>query len=124
MFTTINKMLESLQSWSKTITSIFISICVLMSSTWIVKLIVVSQPVVIEKIEMPATLEELGLRGDIVVQRVLDQLDVLKAVAVIDKSESAIFRSVAAKPEIKIEATVGGLPVKTIEQGINSVFGK
>ena len=124
MFTTIDKMLESLQSWSKTITSIFISICVLMSSTWIVKLIVVSQPVVIEKIEMPTTLEELGLRGDIVVQRVLDQLDVLKAVAVIDKSESAIFRSVAAKPEIKIEATVGGLPVKTIEQGINSVFGK
>ena len=125
MFTTISKTLESLQSWSKTITSVFISICVLMSSAWIVKLIVANQPVVIEKIEMPATLEELGLRGDIVVQRVLDQLDLLKTVAVIDKSESAIFRAVAAKPEIKIEATVvGGLPVKSIEQGLNFVLGK
>ena len=125
MFTTISKTLESLQSWSKTITSVFISICVLMSSAWIVKLIVANQPVVIERIEMPATLEELGLRGDIVVQRVLDQLDLLKTVAVIDKSESAIFRAVAAKPEIKIEATVvGGLPVKSIEQGLNFVLGK
>ena len=75
MLITISKTLESLQSWSKTITSVFISICVLMSSAWIVKLIVANQPVVIERIEMPTILDELGLRGDIVVQRVLDQLD-------------------------------------------------
>lgn len=95
-----------------------------MSSAWIAKLIVTSQPVVIEKIEMPLNLDEQGLRGDIVVQRLLDQLDSLKLVAAIDKSESAVFRQVAAKPEIKIEATVGGLPIKSLEQGLNFVLGK
>lgn len=124
MAITVSKILESIQSWSKTITSVFISICALMSSAWIAKLIVTSQPVVIEKIEMPVNLDEQGLRGDIVVQRLLDQLDSLKLVAAIDKSESAVFRQVSAKPETKIEATVGGLPIKSLEQGLNFVLGK
>jgi len=117
-------MLDRIQNFSKTVTSILISLLALGGSGFVFKSIILPQAVVVEQIYMPSILEERGYKSEIVVQRVLDEIQSFKTVAKIDRVESAVFGSLASKPDVNVDATVGGVSLKSIEQMVGSVFGK
>lgn len=121
---TMSGILDKIQSLSKTITSTLISLLALGGSGFVLKSVILPQAVVVEQIYMPSVLEERGYKNEIVVQRVLDEIQTLKSVAKIDRVESAVFGSLATKPDANIDATVGGVSLKSIEQMVGAVFGK
>jgi tetratricopeptide (TPR) repeat protein len=91
---------------------------------YVLNLLIKPPPVVIEQIYIPSNFEERGLKSDILVQRILDQIQVLRTTAKIDKAESAAFGNLATKPDAEIDASLGGLSLKSIEQLIITVFEK
>jgi tetratricopeptide (TPR) repeat protein len=86
--------------------------------------------VVIERIEIPASLEERGYKSEIVVKRVLDELSAFKAMAAsnpkggVDGPESAFFSSMSSEKETRIEAEVGGVSLSSLEQAVRHVLQK
>lgn len=116
--------LDKIQSLSKTITSILISLLALSGSGFVFKSIILPQSVVVEQIYMPSVIEERGFKSEIIVQRILDEIETFKTVAKIDRVESAVFGSLATKPDANIDATVGGISLKSIEQMLGAVFGR
>lgn len=120
----IAPILSSIQNFSKTLTSIALATCTLLGSGWVVKSMLSHQSVVIEKIEIPPSLEQKGLTGEVIVQRILDELAHLRSVAQIDRDENAVFSSLNTSNSTKIEASFGGLSLKSIEQGMSFLFHK
>jgi tetratricopeptide (TPR) repeat protein len=120
----ITPILVSIQNFSKTLTSIALAICTLLGSGWIVKSMLSHQSVVIEKIEIPPSLEQKGLTGEVIVQRILDELAHLRSMAQVDRDENAVFSSLSSTNNTKIEASFGGVSLKSIEQGMSFLFHK
>ena len=120
----ISPLLTSIQNFSKTLTSIALAICTLLGSGWVVKSMLSHQSVVIEKIEIPPSLEQKGLTGEVIVQRILDELAYLRSMAQVDRDENAVFSSLSSSNSTKIEASFGGVSLKSIEQGMSFLFHK
>ena len=122
--------LELVQTISKTITSFTMSACAVFGLGFVSQSFWHPTPVVIERIEIPGFLEERGYKSDIVVKRILDELNNYRAVAAnnpkggVDGPENAFFSSVASEKETKIEASVGGVSLSSIEQAVRQVLQK
>jgi len=122
--------LELVQTISKTITSFTMSACAVFGLGFVSQSFWHPTPVVIERIEIPGFLEERGYKSEIVVKRILDELNNYRAVAAsnpkggVDGPENAFFSSVASEKEIKIEASVGGVSLSSIEQAVRQVLQK
>lgn len=120
----MNELLLKIQNFSKTITTLVVSIFALVSSGFVFKALIYPQSVVIEQIYVPSALEERGLKSEIVIQRILDDIQKFRQVAKIDRAESAIFGAMASKPDADIDASFGGVSLKSIEQVLASVFDR
>jgi len=120
----LSGILERIQSLSKTVTSVLVSLLALGSSGFVFKSALYPQSVIVEQIYIPSVLEERGYKSEIVVQRILDEVGVLKSVAKIDRAESAMFGSLATKPDANIDTLVGGVSLKSIEQMVAAIFEK
>jgi len=69
-----NGLLEKAQVLFKTITSAVTSLAVISGSGWIVSTALTQQPVLIERIELPGSLEGKGYKSEVVLQQVLDEM--------------------------------------------------
>lgn len=116
--------LNKIQNLAKTITTVIISLFAIGSSSFIVKSVLYPQAVVIEQISIPPILEERGLKTEIIVQRILDEIQVLRKDAQVDRAENAIFGAMSNKPDAQIDATFGGISLKTIEHVLAEIFDK
>jgi Tfp pilus assembly protein PilF len=120
----MNDLLDKIQSFSKTLNSLSVSLVALASFGFVFTVIAKPPPVIIEQIHIPSIMEEKGIKSEIVVVRILDQVQKLRAAAKIDRAESAAFGLLATKPDAQIDASIGGLSVKSVEQIISVVFDK
>ena len=120
----VSAILNRIRNAAKTITSLLISILALGGSGFVFKSILNPQSVVIEQIYLPSVVEERGFKSEILVHRILDEIQTLKSVAKIERAESAIFGSLASNPDANIDAQVGGISIKSVEQIIASIFDK
>ena len=122
--------LELVQNISKTVTSFTMSACAMFGLGFVSQSFWRPTPVIIERIEIPGFLEERGYKSEIVVKRVLDELNNYRSVAAsnpkggVDGPENAFFSSVASEKETKIEASVGGVSLSSIEQAVRQVLQK
>ena len=122
--------LEFVQTISKTITSFTMSVCAMFGLGFVSQSFWKPVQVVIERIEIPASLEERGYKSEIVVKRVLDELSSYKAMAAsnpkggIDGPENAFFSSMSSEKETRIEANVGGVSLNSLEQAVRHVLQK
>lgn len=122
--------LEFVQTISKTITSFTMSVCAMFGLGFVSQSFWKPVQVVIERIEIPASLEERGYKSEIVVKRVLDELSAFKAMAAsnpkggVDGPESAFFSSMSSEKETRIEAEVGGVSLSSLEQAVRHVLQK
>ena len=122
--------LDLIQNISKTVTSFAMSACALFGLGFVSQSFWHPTPVVIERIEIPGFLEERGYKSEIVVKRVLDELNNYRSVAAsnpkggVDGPENAFFSSVSSEKETKIEASVGGISLNAIEQAVRQVLQK
>jgi len=100
--------LDLIQNISKTVTSFAMSACALFGLGFVSQSFWHPTPVVIERIEIPGFLEERGYKSEIVVKRVLDELNNYRSVAAsnpkggVDGPENAFFSSVSSEKETKI----------------------
>jgi len=120
----MHKTLELIQQFSKTITAACVSIGALFGSGWVIKAIIAPQPVLIEQISVPPQFEEKGFKSEIIVQHILDEIKYLQSIAKVDRRENAIFAKLAKQPDQNIQASVGGVSVKNIENIIQLFFNK
>ncbi len=120
----MNNIFEKIQNITKTVNSLLVSALALTGFGFFLNIIIKPTPVIIEQIYLPTSFEERGLKSDILVQRILDQIQFLRTTAKIDKLETAAFGSIATKPDAEMDASVGGISVKSIEQLIFTVFDK
>lgn len=114
--------LDKIQKFAKTITTVIISLFAIGSSSFILKSILYPQSVVIEQISVPPSMEERGIKNEIIVQRILDEIQQLRNNSKIDRAENAIFGSMNTKPDAQIDATFGGVSLKSIEYVLGEVF--
>ena len=120
----MSSVFDKIQGFTKTLNSLLVSALALTGFGYVLNILIKPPPVVIEQIYIPSNFEERGLKSDILVQRILDQIQVLRTTAKIDKAESAAFGNLATKPDAEIDASIGGLSLKSIEQLIITVFEK
>ena len=118
----MNDFLDKIQNFAKTITTVIISLFAIGSSSFILKSILYPQSVVIEQISVPPVMEERGIKNEIIVQRILDEIQVLRNSAKIDRAENAIFGSINEKPDAQIDASFGGISLKSIEHVLAEIF--
>ena len=110
----LNNTIEFIHSISKTITSLMMSLCALFGFGFVSQSFWRATPVIIERIEIPAALEERGYKSEIIVKRVLDELTAYRNIAAsnpkggIEGPENAFFSSMSSEKETRIEASVGG----------------
>jgi len=122
--------LELVQNISKTVTSFTMSACAMLGLGFVSQSFWHPTPVIIERIEIPSSLEERGYKSEIVVKRILDELNNYRSVAAsnpkggVDGPENAFFSSVTSEKETKIEASVGGISINSIEQAVRQVLQK
>ena len=122
--------LDLIQNFSKTITSFTMSLCAVFGLGFVSQSFWRATPVVLDRIEIPAALEERGYKSDIVVKRVLDELSVYKTLAAtnpkggVEGPENAFFSSLSGDKETRIEANVGGVSLSSIEQAVRHVLQK
>jgi len=122
--------LEVIQTFSKTITSFTMSLCAVFGLGFVSQSFWRATPVVLDRIEIPASLEERGFKSDIVVKRLLDELSTFKTLAAtnpkggVDGPENAFFSSLSGDKETRIEANVGGVSLSSIEQAVRHVLQK
>lgn len=120
----MNEFLDKIQNFAKTITTVIISLFAIGSSSFILKSIIYPQSVVIEQIAAPPSMEERGLKNEIIIQRILDEIQTLRNDAKIDRAENAIFGTMSNKPDAQIDATFGGISLKSIEHVLGEVFDR
>lgn len=120
----MNDILEKIRNIAKTITTVVISLLALGSSGFILKSILYPQSVAIDQIAIPSSFEERGVKNEILVQRILDEIQKLRVAAKIDRSENAVFEAMANKPDADIDTTVGGVSIKSLERLIASTFDR
>jgi tetratricopeptide (TPR) repeat protein len=120
----MDEFLNKIQNFAKTITTVIISLFAIGSSSFILKSILYPQAVVIEQISVPASMEERGIKNEIIIQRILDEIQLLRIDAKIDRAENAIFGAISSKPDAQIDATFGGVSLKSIEYVLSEVFDR
>jgi tetratricopeptide (TPR) repeat protein len=126
----LNNTIEFIHSISKTITSLMMSLCALFGFGFVSQSFWRATPVIIERIEIPAALEERGYKSEIIVKRVLDELTVYRNIAAsnpkggIEGPENAFFSSMSSEKETRIEASVGGVSLSSLEQAVRHVLQK
>ena len=120
----MNEILEKIQNLAKTVTTVVISLLALASSGFILKSVLYPQSVAIDQISIPASFEERGIKNEILIQRILDEIQKLRAAAKIDRSENAVFEAMNTKPDAEIDTTVGGVSIKSLERLIASTFDR
>ncbi len=122
--------LSIVQTFSKTITSLIISVSALFGTGFVFKSVFHPTSVVLDRIEIPASLETQGFKSEVVVQRLLDEINVYKTIANtnprggVDGPENALFSGMSKGTDAKIEASVGGISLQSIEQAVRFVFQK
>jgi hypothetical protein len=87
----LSSVFDKIQGFTKTLNSLLVSALALTGFGYVLNILIKPPPVVIEQIYIPSNFEERGLKSDILVQRILDQIQVLRTTAKIDKAESAAF---------------------------------
>lgn len=73
--------LNIVQNVSKTVTSLIISASALFGTGFIFKSAFQPTSVIIDRIEIPSSLEDLGFKSEVVVQRLLDEINAYKSIA-------------------------------------------
>ena len=73
--------LSIVQTFSKTITSLIVSVSALFGTGFVFKSVFHPTSVVLDRIEIPASLETQGFKSEVVVQRLLDEINVYKTIA-------------------------------------------
>lgn len=122
--------LNIVQNASKTVTSHIITVSALFGTGFVFKSVFQPTSVVIDRIEIPASLEEQGFKSEVVVQRLLDEINAYKSIANsnpkggVDGPENALFSGMSKGTDAKIEANVGGISLQSIEQAVRHVFQK
>jgi len=122
--------LTTIQTVSKTITSLVISASALFGTGFVFKSVLHPTTVVLDEIDIPASLEKLGFKSDVVVQRLLDEISTYQAIANnnpkggVDGPETALFSGISRGADAKIEASVGGFSLQSIEQAVRYAFQK
>ena len=122
--------LNIVQNVSKTVTSLIISVSALFGTGFVFKSVFHPTSVVIDRIEIPASLEAQGFKSEVVVQRLLDEINAYKSIANsnpkggVDGPENALFSGMSRGTDAKIEANVGGISLQSIEQAVRFVFQK
>ncbi len=122
--------LSIVQTFSKTITSLIVSVSALFGTGFVFKSVFHPTSVVLDRIEIPASLETQGFKSEVVVQRLLDEINVYKTIAntnpkgAVDGPENALFSGMSKGSDAKIEASVGGISLQSIEQAVRFVFQK
>ena len=122
--------LSIVQTFSKTITSLIVSVSALFGTGFVFKSVFHPTSVVLDRIEIPASLETQGFKSEVVVQRLLDEINVYKTIVNtnpkggVDGPENALFSGMSKGTDAKIEASVGGISLQSIEQAVRFVFQK
>jgi tetratricopeptide (TPR) repeat protein len=122
--------LNIVQNVSKTVTSLIISISAVFGTGFVFKSVFHPTSVVLDRIEIPASLEAQGFKSEVVVQRLLDEINTYKTIANnnpkggVDGPENALFSGMSKGSDAKIEASVGGISLQSIEQAVRFVFQK
>lgn len=118
----VTAMLEKAQLLFKTVTSAITALAVLTGSGWILGTALTQQPVLIERIDLPGSLEGKGYKSEVVLQQILDEVRNLQEISRSEKTGSAFFdRSVSSSQ--KIDANLGGLSIANIEKLTRSILG-
>ena len=122
--------LSIVQTFSKTITSLIVSVSALFGTGFVFKSVFHPTSVVLDRIEIPASLETQGFKSEVVVQRLLDEINVYKTIVNtnpkggVDGPENALFSGMSKGTDAKIEASVGCISLQSIEQAVRFVFQK
>lgn len=122
--------LNIVQNVSKTVTSLIISASALFGTGFIFKSAFQPTSVIIDRIEIPSSLEDLGFKSEVVVQRLLDEINAYKSIANsnpkggVDGPENALFSGMTKGKDAVIEAHVGGISLQSLEQAVRHVFQK
>jgi len=114
--------LEKAQLLFKTVTSAVTSLAVLTGSGWIVSTAITQQPVLIDRIDLPGSLEGKGYKSEVVLQQILDELRNLQAISRSERTGSAFFDKSMASSQ-KIDVNLGGLSIANIEKLTRAVLG-
>ena len=115
-------MLEKAQLLFKTVTSAITALALLTGSGWILSMALTQQPVLIERIDLPGSLEGKGYKSEVVLQQILDEVRNLQEISRSERTGSAFFdRSMSSSQ--KIDANLGGLSIANIEKLTRSILG-
>jgi tetratricopeptide (TPR) repeat protein len=122
--------LNVVQNVAKTVTSLIVSVSALFGTGFVFKSVFHPTAVVLDQIDIPESLETLGFKSEVVVQRLLDEINTYKSIANsnpkggVDGPELALFSGMSRGADAKIEANVGGFSLQSIEQAVRYVFQK
>ena len=115
-------LLEKAQLLFKTITSAITSLAVLTGCGWIVSTAMTRQPVLVERIELPGSLEGKGYKGEVVLQQILDEVRALQDLSRSERIGNAFFDK-SLNSSQKIDANFGGLSIANIEKLTRAMLG-
>lgn len=115
-------MLEKAQLLFKTITSAITSLAVVSGCGWIVSTALTKQPVLIERVDLPGSLEGKGYKSEVVLQQILDEVRGLQEASRSERTGNAFFDRSATSSQ-KIDANLGGLSLANVEKLTRSVLG-
>jgi tetratricopeptide (TPR) repeat protein len=115
-------LLEKAQLLFKTLTSAVTSLAVLSGAGWIVSTALTKQPVLIERIDLPGSLEGKGDKSEVVLQQILDEVRTLQEISRAERTGSAFFDKSLSSSQ-KIDANLGGLSIANIEKVTRAVLG-
>lgn len=114
--------LEKAQLLFKTVTSAVTALAVVSGCGWILNTALTQQPVLIERIELPGSLEDKGYKSEVVLQQILDEVRTLQDISRSERTGSAFFdRSLNSSQ--KIDANLGGLSIANIEKLTRAILG-
>jgi len=118
----VTAMLEKAQLLFKTVTSAVTTLAVLSGAGWILSTALTQQPVLIERIELPGSLEDKGYKGEVVLQQILDEVRNLQELSRSERIGNAFFDKSLSSSQ-KIDANLGGLSIANIEKLTRSILG-
>jgi len=114
--------LEKAQLLFKTVTSAVTALAVLTGSGWILSTALTQQPVLIERIDLPGSLEGKGYKSEVVLQQILDEVRNLQDISRSERTGNAFFDKSMSSSQ-KIDANLGGLSIANIEKLTRSILG-
>ncbi len=113
----------SVSTFWRAVTSAVVGLAAVLVAWWLLSATLRPQPVVIAELSLPPPLLQQGYTPEVIVRRMLDDMNRLRDASNVDRAELATFEGAPSSPPPNLQS-VGGISLGSVEHALRGILGR